>query len=129
MDKTLANWLPTAKSANVFYRQSFVLYGTCISFIFNPHHIITYITHCKFVACQFMFTCIVITHTALDAYVAHELIDFSVLLQKAHSWMLLVTPCQQHSSPSKDFTLGNREPIRVRSAQESLSGLICCVLY
>ena len=99
---------------------------TCMSFIFNPHRIITCITHCKFVACQFMFTCIVITHTALDA---HELIDFSVLLQKVHSWMLLVTPCQQHSSPSKGFTLGNREPIRVRSAQEYLSGLICCVLY
>ena len=26
-DKTLADWLWTAKSANVFYRQSFVLYG------------------------------------------------------------------------------------------------------
>ena len=53
------------------------LHGVCMSFVFNPHHIITCITHCKFVAYQFMSTCIVIMHTPLDAYVAHKFIDLS----------------------------------------------------
>ena len=28
-DKTLADWIPTAKSTNVFCHQSFVLYSKC----------------------------------------------------------------------------------------------------
>ena len=93
-----------------------------------------------YVAYHFMSTCIVTMYTALDAHVAQEFIDFQYYFIKPHSQMLLLTPCHQHSSLSKDFTFCRRKLIRVVAthcpvcyllphAIQLLFVVTCCTVY